>query len=75
MMMGHKIWTQLGIEDVDYNFTFKTPSTEALLRMLPDQERTLIKVSSWPFEAQPAHQLLLLERSSNSKAFCFGGSN
>lgn len=45
-MMAHNMWTKLGSSDSDFNFTFKTPTTDALLDLLPPSEIVTFKVPS-----------------------------
>ena len=58
-MMAHKMWSKLGASTHDYNFTFQTPTTDALYELLPVEERSLIKVgifaSPQPREGNSRH--------------------
>ena len=45
-MMAHQMWSKLGASSHDYNFTFQTPTTDALYELLPVEERLLIKVGT-----------------------------
>ena len=44
IMMAHTMWTKLGSSKYDYNFTFATPSTADMYKLMPAEERAVLKV-------------------------------